>query len=102
MSNILQFKSRNSNVMNTDALPIEENTLSIQDIEFLEDMISNSPLATIDEVEFECEDGFCITFKGDVKVSPKLTDYYNYLQNRNEQRRVKSIIERRVKNLKLV
>lgn len=97
MSNILEFKNKKQDKITEVGMELTK-----EDYEFLEDMIANSELAMESEVDFECDDGFCITKSFDVKVSPKQKDYYNYLQSKNTQKRNKHLTTKRKQNLTLV
>lgn len=81
MNNVINFPIKN-NVLEKE--PVE---LSKEDYEFYEDLILNTDLAQQNEVAFECEDGFCITYNGEVKLSPMKKDFYNYLKARNNQKK---------------
>lgn len=80
----------------------EERPLSKEDYEFLEDFIATSDLATSDEFEYDCVDGFCITKDGSIKVNPKNQDFYNYLQSRNKQKRINHLNQKRKMTLSLI
>lgn len=100
MNNIISFnkKSKNTNQTTQEELP----QMTKEDFEFLEDMIANCDLADPSEVDFECDDGFCITKDFNVKVSPSIKNEYLYLKARNNQKRSAHINKTRKTTLKLV
>jgi hypothetical protein len=99
MDNILSFKKKNHL---QEISKQEMQTMTKEDFEFLEDMLSNFEMASPDEVDFECDDGFCITKNFDVKLSPSIKNEYLYLQARNKQKRNHHIGKTRKNTLKLL
>lgn len=98
MSNILKFNSTKKETETMEELPM----MTKEDFEFLEDMIANCEMASPEEVDFECDDGFCITKTFEVKVSPSIKNEYLYLQSRNKQKRENHLNNKRKSTLKLV
>ena len=109
MNNLLIFipKTKENNIVKFEKVKnskkITENNLEMEEeIEILEDMIANSELASFDEIEHECADGFVITKNGSVKWNPKLKETFYYILSKKEQQRKQYFQEKRKNTLKLV